>query len=79
MTANIDILTEQKNGVPSLPQRVLIRRDAKVFAQTSESLTVVPDVLPVEIPIVTGLRGSDGYTEIVSGLQVGDKVIVPKN
>lgn len=79
MTANIDILTEQKNNVPALPQRVLIRKDAQVFVQTSESPTVIPDVSPLEMPVIAGLRGSDGYTEIVSGLEVGDKVIVPKN
>jgi hypothetical protein len=27
------------------------------------------------VPIVTGLKGSDGTIEVVSGLSVGDKVV----
>jgi len=76
MTANIDILTERKNNVPALPQRVIIRKDGSAFVQV---LGDMAGNTTKEIPIRAGLRGSDGYTEIVSGLSLGDKVIVPKN
>jgi multidrug efflux pump subunit AcrA (membrane-fusion protein) len=72
MTANIDILTEEKNNVLALPQRLLIRKDNEVFAQILENGAVK------EIPVQTGLRGSDGYVEIVSGLSEGQQVVVPK-
>jgi HlyD family secretion protein len=73
MTANIDILTEQKNNVLALPGRVLTRKDNTVFVQILEG-AVVRDV-----SIQTGIRGSDGYVEILSGLSDGQKVVVPKN
>lgn len=73
MTANIDILTEEKVGVLSLPQRVLIRKENEVFAK------VLENGIEKEIPVKTGLRGSDGYAEILSGLTEGQQVIVSAN
>ncbi len=73
MTANVDIRTAKKEGVLALPQRVLIRKDKETFVQILES-----DVVK-EIPVTIGLRGSDGYTEILSGLNDSQQVVVPKN
>ncbi len=73
MTANIDILTEQKLGRLALPQRQLIRKENSVFAQVLENAIVT------DVPVQTGLRGSDGYVEIVSGLSEGEQVVVPTN
>jgi HlyD family secretion protein len=73
MTANIDILTEKKEGVLVLPQRLLTRKDNAIFAQILENGSVK------NIPVETGLRGSDGYVEIISGLEEGQRVIVPIN
>jgi len=73
MTANVDIRTDKKDGVLALPQRVLIRKDKETFVQILENNIVK------EIPIQTGLRGSDGYTEILSGLNEGGEVVVPKS
>ena len=71
MTANIDIKTARHNGVIAIPQRDLIRNDTGTFAQILEAEKVK------NIPVTTGLRGSDGYTEILSGLKEGQKIIVP--
>lgn len=77
MTTNIDILTQKKDGVLALPQRLLTRKTQggaeATFAQILENAVVR------EIPVQTGLRGSDGYVEIVSGLLEGQQVIVPMN
>jgi RND family efflux transporter MFP subunit len=73
MTANIDIRTAKHDAVLSLPQRVLIRKDAGTFVQVLENEKIK------EIPVQAGLRGSDGNTEITSGLTEGEKVVVPKN
>jgi len=73
MTANVDIRTAKNDGVLALPQRVLIRRDKETFVQ------VLASEIVKEISVVTGLRGSDGYTEILSGLSEGQSVVVPKN
>jgi multidrug efflux pump subunit AcrA (membrane-fusion protein) len=75
MTANIDIRTAKNDGVLALPQRVLIRKDKETFAQILES----DGITVKEILVTTGLRGSDGYTEILSGLREGQSVVVPKN
>jgi multidrug efflux pump subunit AcrA (membrane-fusion protein) len=29
----------------------------------------------VQVPVVVGLKGSNGMTEIVSGINIGDKVV----
>lgn len=72
MTANIDILTGEKIAVPALPQRVLIRRENEVFAK------VLENGIEKEIPVKTGLRGSDGYVEVLAGLRDGEQIIVSK-
>lgn len=73
MTANIDIRTAKNDAVLALPQRILIRKDAGTFVQILENEKIK------EIPITAGLRGSDGNTEILSGLTEGQKIVVPKN
>jgi len=73
MTANVDIRTAKNDGVLALPQRVLIRKDKETFIQVLENNAVK------EISIKTGLRGSDGYIEIVSDLKEGQEVVIPKN
>lgn len=66
MTANIDIATGSKEGVLIVPQRAIISKAGQKF------VTVVnKDNSLVDTPIVTGLRGSDGSTEIVSGINDG--------
>jgi len=73
MTANIDIRTAKHDGVLSLPQRIIIRKENESFVQILENEKIK------EISIATGLRGSDGNTEILFGLAEGQKVVVPKN
>lgn len=72
MTANITIAAAQKDNVLVLPQRVVIQ-------QGSNQYVLVPDKNGAtgQVQIQTGLRGSDGNIEIVSGLSEGDAVAVP--
>lgn len=69
MTANLDIETNRRAGVLAIPFRALTgngRRTVHVSrGETVETMTVE-----------TGLRGSDGRIEILSGLQEGDQVVV---
>ena len=71
MTANTDILTHEKDGVLTVPSRAIIddsgkksvrvlNKDGKTFASVS-----------VEV----GLKGSEGTTEIISGVTEGQKVV----
>ncbi len=70
MTANIDILTAEKDNVVAIPQRAVIsdkgEKNVKVLNESGDIAIKSVDV---------GLRGSDGIIEIVKGINVGDKVI----
>lgn len=68
MTANIDILKQEKSGVLIVPQRLVSSRNGKKFVNITENGN------KKEIEVVTGLRGSGGNIEIVEGLKEGDHV-----
>jgi RND family efflux transporter MFP subunit len=72
MTATVDIVVEQLEGVLRIPNwAIRIDRrtgDAFVSIQT-------PDEGLVEVNIELGLRG-DAYSEVVSGLEPGQEVVV---
>jgi len=71
MTADIDIVSERKEGVIYIPTRNIRTDGSKKFVQkaTDEKGTQFE-----EVEIKTGLRGSDGRTEIISGLDIGDRI-----
>ncbi len=71
MTANIDILTDQRENVIIVPQRAVINQGNGKIIKVLGDDQVVKDV-----QVETGLRGSDGNIEIISGLNEGDKVVV---
>ncbi|MFA5792163.1 MAG: efflux RND transporter periplasmic adaptor subunit [Candidatus Paceibacterota bacterium] len=72
MTANLDILTGQKDNILAIPTR-------SVYTLDNKKMVRIPDLknskVMTEKEIKTGLRGVDGYIEIVSGLNEGDKVV----
>ena len=70
MTANIDISTERRDNVIAIPQRAVIARNGKKFVRILDGET------EKEVEVETGLRGSSGNIEIISGLNEGEKVIV---
>lgn len=70
MTANIDIMTEKKDGVLAVPQRAISVRNGSRFVMVNAGKS-----LPEERLVVIGLRGSDGYTEVLSGLVIGDEIV----
>ncbi len=72
MTANITIGAAEKDGVLILPQRVLIQQGQNQYVKVPEQGGAAK-----QVQIQTGLRGSDGNIEIVSGLGEGDTVVVP--
>ncbi len=73
MTANIDIETEKKEGVLAIPQRSLIIKDGGKFIRILQYENSKENI--VEIPVTTGIRGSDGTIEIIEGLKEGEKII----
>ncbi len=70
MTANIDIQTAQKEGVLYIPQRAITTKDNEKFVLIDTGKTE-----PEEKRIEVGIRGIDGYIEVVSGLNEGEKII----
>jgi HlyD family secretion protein len=72
LTANVDILSDKKDGVLYVPTRDIIQQTdgnyLRVMANTS-------DKNPKLTKIETGLVGSDGRTEIVSGVNEGALIL----
>ncbi|HRY52709.1 MAG TPA: efflux RND transporter periplasmic adaptor subunit [Candidatus Portnoybacteria bacterium] len=68
MTANLDIQTEQKIGVLTLPYYLVKEKDGKKYVQIMENGGIK------EQPVQTGLEG-ETMVEIISGLSEGQEVI----
>jgi RND family efflux transporter MFP subunit len=69
MTADIIIITDSKKDTLIIPRRAVTEKDEK-------NIVRVPlDGDFQEIEVETGLVGSDGNIEIISGLKEGDQVI----
>jgi HlyD family secretion protein len=75
MTANLDILSNKKDNVVVIPNRVI-----STNTDGSKYITVIngnDTSETINKNIVTGIRGYDGNVEVVSGLNDGDIVVVP--
>jgi len=68
MTANIDILTEERDNVIVLPQRAVVSQNSEKIVKVLGKNGSINDV-QVEI----GLKGSDGNVEITKGINEGDQ------
>ena len=71
MTADINILTAKKENVIAVPQRAIAIKNNEKFVKVMSSEKEIK-----EVKVETGLRGSDGNIEIISGINEGDKVII---
>src|ERR1035437_7932441 len=71
MTSNIEILTHEVNNVLEIPYRAI------TITSTSTNVRLVSanGQIGRAVPVTTGLKGSDGTIQIISGLKVGDKVV----
>lgn len=74
MTANTDILTAKKENILFLPQRAVSKKNGEQFVLVPGAGKGENDF--EEKIVETGLRGSDGNVEILSGLEEGQKVII---
>ena len=70
MTANIDVTTDVREGVLSVPTRSVVHRDGRTFVRVLAS-----DGTVREQDIELGLRGSQGTVEVVRGLSEGEQVV----
>lgn len=71
MTANLDILTASKDNVITIPSRAIEYRNGDTYVEV-----VREDGSFEERRIETGLRGSDGRIEVVSGVSEGERIIL---
>jgi len=71
LTANVDILSDRKENVLFVPTRNVITKNGHRYMKVLSG-----DGTVSEVEIVTGLRGSDGRTEIVRGVLEGAKIVV---
>ncbi len=76
MTANLDILTVQKNDIIAVPSRSVYSMDSAKYVKLVDSKNKDKTI---ETKIITGIRGVDGYIEIVSGLKEGDIIVASYN
>ncbi|MBU3935863.1 efflux RND transporter periplasmic adaptor subunit, partial [Patescibacteria group bacterium] len=72
MTADLDILTNKKASVISVPQRAILKKDNKKIVRILNTDGI--DFKETEVK--TGLRGSNGNIEILSGVNEGDKIVI---
>jgi len=70
MTANVLIVTKTKENVLTLPQRAIIKKNGSEFVRIPQG------EIFEERGVKTGLRGSQGEVEIISGLEEGEEIIV---
>lgn len=71
LTANVDILTAEKNDIIAIPQRAIIRTNGDKTVRILKNTTEVQ-----EVKVTTGVRGSNGNIEILEGINVGEVIIV---
>ncbi|PIZ93780.1 MAG: hypothetical protein COX82_02020 [Candidatus Magasanikbacteria bacterium CG_4_10_14_0_2_um_filter_41_10] len=72
MTANIDILTDSKDGVLVIPRRAILTQDGKKIVRVVKDAT---KGVFEERDVQTGLPGDDGLVEITSGLTEGEVIV----
>jgi len=70
MTANINIETAKRENALAVPERVVIIKDNNKFV-----LVATDKSSPEEREIEMGIKGSNGYVEILSGLKEGDRLV----
>lgn len=73
MSADIDVMISERKQVLVVPYRALGREGARVFVEVAQS-----GVSSERRYIETGVEGDDGLTEVLSGLNDGEQVIVSK-
>jgi len=70
MTADVDILTDERRDVVAIPARAIFTKDGDKFVKIID-----PEEIISEVKVETGLKGTLGQIEITEGIAVGDKII----
>lgn len=78
MTANITVITAEKNDVLYIPQRAVKIKESMLGEIAEKYVNVLNNGQEQEKIITVGLRGDNGLVEVLSGLSQGEKVITFK-
>ena len=70
MTANVSILTDQRDNALFIPSRAIITMDA------AKQVKILQNNLAVTTTIKTGMKGDDGKIEITEGVTAGQEIIL---
>ena len=76
MTANLDILTNRRNNALAVPSRSVYSIDIQKYAMLVDPKDPTKTM---QTQVQTGIRGVDGYIEIISGLKEGDQIVASPN
>lgn len=74
MTANMTVLVQEKNNILMIPTRSILTD--KSGTKTVRLVTNTKKKKYKEVAVTTGMEGDGGLTEITSGLNQGDEVVV---
>lgn len=69
LTANLEIRTEQKDGVLILPQYAIIQNDEGAFVKVLKGGTAT------DTPVTLGIQDTHSNVEIISGVTEGEQVV----
>lgn len=71
MTANIDILTDMRENVVSVSTRAIhTKNDGTDYVEVLKNNEII------EVVVKTGMRSTEGLTEIISGVEEGEEIIM---
>lgn len=70
MAANVSILVDERHNILLVPNRAVQRREGKIFVQTKSGAE------QKEVEVTLGIQG-DGQSEVLSGLNENDTVVLP--
>ena len=70
MTANVTIITAERDNVVKVPTRAIIDKE-----DGTKIVRILKDNQLQEMPVTVGLRGDDGLAEVISGISSGDQVV----
>jgi len=70
LTANLTIDGQSKDNALVIPAKAIIIRDGNKYVLVNVSDKIMERI------VKTGLAGQDGLIEIISGLQIGEEIII---
>jgi macrolide-specific efflux system membrane fusion protein len=73
MTATLTFLVEERENVPAIPTSALEYRKGKAFVRLPARDGKSPESRPVKIGL-----SENSFTEVVSGLEAGEEVLIPQ-